>query len=410
MRTEDRKRLERMIISCLITDYDWLIDYLDITLDNYHFRYPLNKDILKTMKEVWTWDPTIIATKCSNLKIDDIWGMAWDAIYASEENFKMYVEELKELIELDKLEWDLNMALLSLKAWKWLDYLYEEINKIKCRWENDVDDSEIALDILKELSGEKEVKMIKTWYRELDKLIGGFEKTNVIVIWARPWIWKSMFALNLIHNNIVAWEKVALFSLEMDKKQVYRRLVAMNSWVWVWKLKEKNEWEVKERAMKWVDRLLEQLKTFYCFDDVHTIWEVENKIRMLVHKHWVSIVYIDYLQLIRNPSVKNNPVESITDMSQRLKQLALELKITIVELSQLNRDADKSIIKRASQLRGSGSIEQDADMVWILDKDEETSNRIKVSVQKCRDWRLWEIELQQISDIMKILDMLDKPF
>jgi replicative DNA helicase len=70
--------------------------------------------------------------------------------------------------------------------------------------------------------------------------------------------------------------------------------------------------------------------------------------------------------------VKNNPVESITDMSQRLKQLALELKITIIELSQLNRESDKTAVKRASQLRGSGSIEQDADMIWILDKAEET--------------------------------------
>ncbi len=63
------------------------------------------------------------------------------------------------------------------------------------------------------------------------------------------------------------------------------------------------------------------------------------------------MVYLDYLQLIRNPDVKNNPIEALTDMSQRLKQLALQLDITIVELSQLNRESDKSAIKRASQLR-----------------------------------------------------------
>jgi replicative DNA helicase len=84
---------------------------------------------------------------------------------------------------------------------------------------------------------------------------------------------------------------------------------------------------------------------------VHTITEVERKIRQLTHKKGVKIFYLDYLQLIRNPAIKNNPVEALTDISQRLKQLALELDIVIVELSQLNRDADKTAVKRASQLR-----------------------------------------------------------
>ena len=72
-------------------------------------------------------------------------------------------------------------------------------------------------------------------------------------------------------------------------------------------------------------------------------------------------------------------------MSQRFKQLALELDITIVELSQLNREAANSVIKSASQLRGSGSIEQDADMIWILDKDDNDTPILRLSVQKCRD-------------------------
>jgi replicative DNA helicase len=67
-------------------------------------------------------------------------------------------------------------------------------------------------------------------------------------------------------------------------------------------------------------------------------------------------------------------------------------------------------VKRASQLRGSGSIEQDADMIWILDKAEETWDRITVSVQKCRDWRIWDVDLIQISDIMRIVDLPSKPF
>ena len=142
---------------------------------------------------------------------------------------------------------------------------------------------------------------------------------------------------------------------------------------------------------------------------MHTIGEVEREIRKLKHQQWVSIFYLDYLQLIRNPSVKWNPIEALTDMSQRLKQLALQLWVTIVELSQLNRESDKSAVKRASQLRWSWSIEQDADMVRILDKEDETWNKIQVSIQKCRDGRIGDVELMQMSDIMKISDLPTKP-
>lgn len=404
---EERDRLERAILSALFMNYDELIDYLDIPYTDFTKQ---NWEILKLIKSEWTSDPIVLSNKSSDISIEELRDVSNELISCWLNEFKDYVATLKELIDREKLTYNLTTILAKTKDGVALDKIYADINDIKM-WEwVSIDDSEIALEILKEINWESEVKIVKTWYTELDKLIWWYEKCQVIVIWARPWIWKSMFAINLAINNLLAWEKVALFSLEMDKKQVFRRLVAMNSWVWVRKLKEKNEWESKVKAWKWVEMLLEQLKSFYCFDDVHSIDELERKIRFLSHKEWVSIFYLDYLQLLKNPSVKNNPVESITDMSQRLKQLALELKITIIELSQLNRESDKSAVKRASQLRGSGSIEQDADMIWILDKPDETWNKITVSVQKCRDWRIGDIDLIQISDIMRIIDLPPKPF
>ena len=406
-RYEERDRLERAILSALFMNYEELIDYLDIPYTDFTKQ---NWQILKLIKSEWTSDPIVLSNKSSDISIEELRDVSSELISCGVDEFKEYVSTLKELITRERLTYNLTTALAKVKDWVSLEKIYADINDIKMEWGTLTDDTEIALEILKEINWESEVKIIKTWYSELDKLIGWYEKCQVVVIWARPWIWKSMFAINLANNNLLAWEKVALFSLEMDKKQVFRRLVAMNSWVWVRKLKEKNEWESKVKAWKWVEMLLEQLKSFYCFDDVHSIDELERKIRFLVHKEWVNIFYLDYLQLLRNPSVKNNPVESITDMSQRLKQLALELKITIIELSQLNRESDKSAVKRASQLRGSGSIEQDADMIWILDKAEETWDRITVSVQKCRDWRIWDVDLIQISDIMRIVDLPSKPF
>jgi len=407
-RREEKDKLERQIVSCLLANYSQFSDYLDIPLTDFN---PQHREMLQSMKKNWTSDVSVIATDCKSVSMDDLRDLAWEVFSPSMSDFKNYVEHFRDLVTREKLETQLQSTLIMLKWGMDLDGIYAELNKMKLDWEEEIDDRDIALELLKEISWETTVKIIKTGYAELDKLVWWFEQCNVVVIGARPWVWKSMFALNLVANNIKAWEKVALFSLEMNKKQVYRRLVSMNSWVWVWKLKEKNEWEAKKRADMWVEKLLEQLQTFYCFDNIHTIDGFERKVRFLVNKYWVSVVYLDYLQLLKNPSVKNNPVEAITDMSQRIKQLALELWITVVELSQLNRDADKTILKKASQLRGSWSIEQDADMVWMLDKDEPTAERLKVSVQKCRDWRLWEIELLQISDIMKIVDLpTNKPF
>ena len=406
-RKEERNRLERMILSALITDYDRFIDYLDIPSDDFTEK---NRRILNLIKESKTGDPTILSSKSNTVTIDELRELSAELISCSESDFENYVDTLKDLITKDKLTWKLNVIISNLNDWWDLWKVYQDLNNIKMEWVEEEKIWDVLYDLLLETSWEKEVKIIPTWYSELDKLIWWYEDWQIIVIGARPWIWKSMFAINLISNNINKWEKVALFSLEMNNKQVLRRLLALNSWVWVRKLKKKVEWEALTKVQQWFEKLSDQLQNFHCIDNVHTITEVERKIRQLTHKKGVKIFYLDYLQLIRNPAIKNNPVEALTDISQRLKQLALELDIVIVELSQLNRDADKTAVKRASQLRWSWSIEQDADMVWMLDKEDEESNKIQVDVQKCRDWRIWKIDLIQTSDIMLIKDLPPKPF
>lgn len=406
MSNENKTLLERNVISSILSNLD-LLDNLDIDIGEFQ---PKHRELLKAIKENQTNDATILATN-SNIPIEDIYDIIWCVMYASDKDFQNYVEQLKEQITRDKLRLTLDNMILRLNAWGDSESVYSELNKLKLDWYKDEDNTQIIERLKQQINWDAEFKIISTWYRDLDNLVWGYEKGQVVVIGARPWVWKSMLAINLIINNIRAWENVALFSLEMNREQVFRRLLAMNSWVSVWRLKNRNEWVALEQANKWFDKLNEQLEHLKVFDRERTISEIERKIRQVVHKHWVSVVYLDYLQLIRNPSIKNNPIESLTDMSQRLKQLALELDITIVELSQLNREAANSVIKSASQLRGSGSIEQDADMIWILDKDEDTSETLRLSVQKCRDWKIGEIELSQISDIMLIKDkIINKPF
>lgn len=409
MKTEDeRLSLERAILSALITDYDRFIDYLDLQPCDFRKH---NWDILRLMQECGTWDPIVLANKSKDISIDELRELSAELIWCSENTFEEYVEALRDLVNREKLIRNLNTITAKLKDWADLNNVYWELNNLKADWETETNMRAVLQTVVNQAKWIEDVKIVGTGYSELDRLIWGFEKWQVVVIWARPWVWKSMFAINLINNNVLAWEKVALFSLEMNWEQVMRRLLAMNSGVWVWKLKTKADEEIEKRIDLWVQRLEKQLDNLEIYDNVHTISQVERKIRYLAHKKWTSIFYLDYLQLIRNPSIKNNPIEALTDMSQRLKQLALELWITIVELSQLNRESDKTLVKRASQLRGSWSIEQDADMIRILDKEDEQWEKLLVSVQKCRDGRIWDVYLVQISDIMRIVDLpINKPF
>ena len=409
MKTEDeRLSLERAILSALIMDYDAYIDFLDIPPTD--FRKP-NSDILRLMLEYKTWDPLVLASKTKDISIDELRELAAELISCNESIFEEYVDALKEFINREKLLRNLNTITAKLKDGVDLNKIYWELTELKSDDWKETNMRDILQTVVNQAKWIEGVKIVPTGYTELDKLIWGFEKGQVVVIGARPWVGKSMFAINLINNNVLRGEKVALFSLEMNWEQVMRRLLAMNSWVWVWQLKNKTDATDQQRIDAWAERLEKQLDNLEIYDNVHTISQVERKIRYLVHKKWTTIFYLDYLQLIRNPSIKNNPIEALTDMSQRLKQLALELWITIVELSQLNRESDKTLVKRASQLRGSWSIEQDADMIWILDKEDELGDKLLVSVQKCRDWRIGDINLKQVSDIMRIIDLpSNKPF
>lgn len=411
MKTEitEKERLERLVIAWLLTDYDALVDYM--VIDAKDLDRPYNH-ILTTMKSEGTWDVAIICSKNDKVTANELYELASEIIYCNPSDFQKYVEALKDMIDREKIITILQSSILNIKGFGSVWETYLSIHNVFMGTEEKAEGN--MKDVLQEVVNEyvwvDEVKIIPTWYKDLDDLVGGYEKWQVVVIGARPWVWKSMITINLMMNNVKMWEKVALFSMEMLNKQTMRRMLALCSWVSVWKLKKGSGWDDCEKVSRGCDELEKIMWNIHLIDNLNTISEIEGKIRYLAHKHKVSVVYIDYLQLIKNPQIKNNPVEALTDISQRLKQLSLWLWITIVELSQLNRDADKTYDKRASQLRWSWSIEQDADMVWLLDKQDEESKRIQLAVKKCRDGRLWEIELLQNPDIMQITNLPPKPF
>lgn len=231
---------------------------------------------------------------------------------------------------------------------------------------------------LEKLSKNKgEITGIPTGFFKLDKITSGFHENELIIIAARPGVGKTAFALNLATNIAIDAKKtVAIFNMEMSAEQLIMRMLASVGQIQTGKLKTGNlqhdDWK---RINEAISRLAD---TKLYIDDTAgmTISEIRAKCRRLASmKDGLDIIIIDYLQLIQGSDrYKGNRVQEVTEISRSLKTLAMELHVPVIALSQLSRSvegkgrADKRPI--LSDLRESGSIEQDADIVAMLHRED----------------------------------------
>ncbi len=211
---------------------------------------------------------------------------------------------------------------------------------------------------------------VPTGFHELDEAIAGLNRSDFILLGARPGMGKTSFALNIArHAAVKAGKRVAFFSLEMSKEQLVSRLLSTEAMVEGTKLRtgrlSEDEWV---RLIEAGDILS---KTELYFDDNPTITvpEIKAKLRRL---DGVDLAVIDYLQLMTSSTRIDNRVQEISQITRSLKIMAKELDIPVLTLSQLARDSEKRTNHRPvlSDLRDSGSIEQDADVVLFLYRDD----------------------------------------
>jgi replicative DNA helicase len=209
----------------------------------------------------------------------------------------------------------------------------------------------------------KEIEGISTGYKELDKVTSGLQPGDLVIIAARPSMGKTAFALN-IAQHVSKEAKVGLFSLEMPKNQLVQRmlsdicLIPLNN-IKSGRLREEELQKLMIGAAK-----LSKRKIF--IDDASTtIANIRAKAKRLKHKEGLEVLIIDYLQLIESVGVSTSREQEVAKISRELKRMAKSLKITVIALSQLSRAAESRRDPRPmlSDLRESGSIEQDADVV-----------------------------------------------
>lgn len=244
---------------------------------------------------------------------------------------------------------------------------------------------------------------ITTGFKDLDYQTSGFQPSDLILIAARPSMGKTAFVLNIaqymaFHNN----ETVAIFSLEMSKEQLVNRLLSMESGVDAQKLRNgnltDNDWERLVEGAEGVAR------SNLIIDDTPgiSLSELRSKCRKYKLEHHLGVVMIDYLQLMTGGGRSSESrQQEVSDISRGLKSLARELNVPVVALSQLSRAVEQRPDHRPmlSDLRDSGAIEQDADMVMFLyrdayyNKDSEMKNLAEVIVAKQRNGPIGTINL-----------------
>ncbi|CAH0542909.1 replicative DNA helicase [Vibrio marisflavi] len=216
---------------------------------------------------------------------------------------------------------------------------------------------------------------VDTGFTDLNKKTAGLQGSDLVIVAARPSMGKTTFAMNLCENAAMSQEKpVLIFSLEMPSEQIMMRMLASLSRVDQTKIRtgqlDDEDWA---RISATMGTLMEKKNMFIDDSSGLTPTEVRSRARRIAREHGgLSMIMVDYLQLMRVPSLSDNRTLEIAEISRSLKALAKELNVPVVALSQLNRSLEQRADKRPvnSDLRESGSIEQDADLIMFIYRDE----------------------------------------
>jgi replicative DNA helicase len=256
---------------------------------------------------------------------------------------------------------------------------------------------------------------IATGFAELDRMTAGFQRNDLIIVGARPSVGKTAFALNIAQNVATKTaENVAIFSLEMGAEQLVMRMLCAEGNINAQNLRTGSltdeDWGKLTMAMG----SLSNAGIFIDDTPGVRIGDIRSKCRRLKQEHGLGMILIDYLQLIQGDGRSGeNRQQEVSEISRSLKQLARELQVPVIALSQLSRGVEQRQDKRPmmSDIRESGSIEQDADIVAFLyrddyyDKESENKNIIEIIIAKQRNGPVGTVQLAFVKEYNKFVNL-----
>lgn len=253
-------------------------------------------------------------------------------------------------------------------------------------------------------ANQNEKRGVQSGFTALDNLLAGFQKSDLIILAARPSMGKTTFALDVARNAALKYgASVGIFSLEMSDQQLVDRMLAAEAGVDSWKLRtgklsNDHEFEAVQKAMA----KLSEAQIHIDDQAGNNILRMRSAARRLKNEHGLDLIIVDYLQLMSPTSTKasDSMVQQVTEISRSLKILARELEVPVIALSQLSRAVEQRGGKpRLSDLRDSGSIEQDADVVMFIhredkiNKESDRPNIAEILVEKHRNGAVGAAEL-----------------
>ena len=258
---------------------------------------------------------------------------------------------------------------------------------------------------------------VPTGFKDVDHIFNGLQKSDLILVAARPAMGKTAFTLNIAQNVPMLYDKtVASFSLEMGKEQLVGRILSSVAGVSSEKLRRANmdpaDWE---KVIAAADRMS---KSKLFIDDTPglTVQDMRSKLRRLKVEHGLDLVIVDYIQLMQGRNAgkgSENRQQEVSEISRNLKLIAREFNVPVIALSQLSRSVESRPDKRPvlSDLRESGSLEQDADIVIFLyrdkyyDENSEKGDNAEVLIRKNRNGSVGTVELQFVGELTQFRDV-----
>lgn len=260
---------------------------------------------------------------------------------------------------------------------------------------------------------QEEALGVPTGFVDLDRLLGGLQRSDLILIAARPSVGKTSLAISIARHAAILGQHVAIFSLEMSSEQVIQRMVSAETGIDAQRLRlgdlQEDEWPLFAQATG-------RLADFPLFiDDTPSIsvLQMRTKARRLHAEHGIDLILVDYLQLMTTGDIRNESrVQEVSYISRSLKGLARELEVPLVALSQLSRAVEQRSDKRPilADLRASGSLEQDADVVMFIYRDElynpdtDMQNIAEIIISKHRNGPTGTVQLFFREQLAQFLD------
>jgi replicative DNA helicase len=387
---------EASLLGAILIDSDAIVKIAD-TISDRDFFEPKHQRIYEAARQLYELHQAIdVLTLADRLKNNGYLDMIGGAGYLTElTNFvptAAHVEQYAEIVAQKALRRRLISASqeiigLGYDESKQLKELIEEAEaRLFEVSQQHVSQSVISLEAILAESfdrlddlhkDKKKIRGIPTGYKDLDSMLAGFQRSDLVILAARPSMGKTALALNFAHNIAVqSNEAVLIFSLEMSKEQLVDRLLSMESGVDAWALRTGNLTDADFEKIGHAMGTLSEAPIFIDDSPGITVGDLRTKARREAHQRPLGLIIVDYLQLMsgtsRFGSEGGNRVQEISEISRGLKGVARELNVPVLALSQLSRSVESRSpqIPQLADLRESGSIEQDADVVAFIYREE----------------------------------------